>query len=123
MIIGIGIDIVEIERIKKALDKEAFRDKVFSTYEIEYCESKKTNKFASYAVRFAAKEAFVKALGTGFRKGNLTDIYVENDALGKPFMTLSGPYVEIAKDKQIKHIHLSLSHSTQTAVAQVILEG
>lgn len=123
MILGTGIDIVEIKRIQEALVKTAFRERVFSLGEIEYCESKNSQKFSSYAARFAAKEAFVKALGTGFRKGRFTDISVQNAADGKPSLVLAEPYAQIIKDKNIKHIHLSLSHSGNIAAAQVILEG
>ena len=123
MLIGIGIDIIEIERVEKALAKKNFANRFFTDKEREYCESRKSQKMASYAARFAAKEALVKALGSGFRQGNFTDIGVENDELGCPNMVLKGYYLELIEQKKVKKIHLSLSHSKQWAVAQVILEG
>ncbi len=123
MLIGTGIDIVEVARIKKALETGAFRERVFTADEICYCEGRGRQKYASYAARFAAKEAFVKALGSGFRTGVFTDISVRNDEEGCPHLFLAGVYAEIKKEKNIKRIHISLSHSAQWAVAQVILEG
>lgn len=123
MLIGVGIDIIEIERIKKAMENSLFAKRFFTELEKEYCERKNNQKFASYAARFAAKEAFVKSLGSGFRKGQFTDISVENNELGCPNIVLNGYYLDLVKKRNIKKIHLSLSHSKQWAVAQVILEG
>ena len=123
MIKGTGIDIVKIERMQKAILKENFVRRVFSTSEQEYCISKNRQAAYSYAARFAAKEAFVKALGTGFVAGKLTDIEVVNDLQGKPTLVLGGLFREIKKKKKIENIHLSLSHTAEYAMAQVILEG
>ena len=84
MIVGIGCDLTEIYRVKKALTIEKFAARVFSPAEQEYCEARGMQKFASYAARFAAKEALLKALGTGLRGGKLIDIEVYNDCMGKP---------------------------------------
>ena len=122
MIIGIGTDIVEVPRISKSIENEAFKIKVFSKNEIMYCETK-ANKAESYAVRFAAKEAFLKALGTGLRGDiALNEIEIVNDDLGKPSINLIGKSAQIIVDKKIKTTHLSLSHTKEMAVAMVVLE-
>jgi holo-[acyl-carrier protein] synthase len=121
MIIGIGTDIIEVERVARAISKEAFKKKVFSEREIAYCESQK--KEESFAARFAAKEAFFKALGTGWRDGmGITEVEILNDELGKPEIFLSGKAKEVFEQKGGTHIHLSLSHVKTQAIAFVILE-
>lgn len=122
MIIGIGCDIIEIKRVKQAVVRELFVKKVFSAAEAEYCKSRGQQQYASFAARFAAKEAVVKALGTGFRGGSLTEIEVVNDDLGKPYIRLSGYYKELAERLGVKKQHLSLSHSRETAIAYVVME-
>lgn len=122
MIIGIGTDIVEVARIAKSIEKIAFRVKVFSKIEITYCETKK-NKAESYAARFAAKEAFFKALGTGWRGGMaFNEVEIKNDKLGKPTLNITGKTAKIIKKINIKTIHVSLSHTKETAIAMVVLE-
>ncbi len=123
MIIGIGVDIIELERIEKALQGHAFAARIFHTDECAYCEARGKQKVASYAARFAAKEAFVKALGTGFCGGTPADIEVRREEGGRPEIVLYGAYREAAEAKHITNIHLSLSHSRQYAIAQVILEA
>ena len=121
MIIGIGTDIIEVDRVARAISKEAFKKKVFSVREISYCESQK--KEESFAARFAAKEAFFKALGTGWRDGmGITEVEILNDELGKPEIHLSGKAKEVFEQKGGTHIHLSLSHIKTQAIAFVILE-
>ena len=121
MIIGIGTDIIEVERVSKANGKEAFKKKIFTEREIAYCESQK--KEESYAARFAAKEAFFKALGTGWRDGmGITEVEIVNNELGKPEIALSGKAKEIFEAKGGTHIHVSLSHIKSMAIAYVILE-
>ncbi len=123
MILGIGTDITEISRIAKSIENNSFKIKVFSKTEIAYCEAK-TNKAESYAARFAAKEAFLKALGTGLRgKIAINEIEIVNDNLGKPSIHLIGKTAEIMLEKNIQTIHVSLSHIKDTAMATVILEG
>ncbi|MCK9558169.1 MAG: holo-ACP synthase [Candidatus Cloacimonadaceae bacterium] len=124
MIIGVGTDIVEIGRIDRLLDRNPrFVDKVFSSAEIEYCSSK-ANPAQSFAARFAAKEAFLKSLGTGWDQGiSWQEIEVMNDNQGKPDIRLCGKAKELAEQKGIRLIHLSLSHEKQYAVASVIAEG
>jgi holo-[acyl-carrier protein] synthase len=122
MIIGIGTDIVQVERISKSISKEGFKHKVFSDAEIAYCESK-ANKAEHYAARFAAKEAFVKALGTGFVEGMaFKEVSVVNDELGKPSIQLTGNTALIIAAKQISSIQLSLSHVKELAIAMVVIQ-
>lgn len=123
MIIGIGCDIIEIKRVEKAVQSDAFKKRVFTEAEIAYCESRGKQQFASFAARFAAKEALLKALGTGLRGGALTELEVLNDELGCPKMTLTGYHKGLAQEKGVEKIHVSLSHSKDCAMAQVILEG
>lgn len=123
MIIGIGTDIAEVLRIAKSLKKKGFQEKVFSRNEIIYCETK-TNKAENYAARFAAKEALFKALGTGWRGGlAFNEVEVENDELGKPSIQLIGETARIIEKRNIKSIHVSLSHTKEIAIATVLLEG
>ena len=125
-IFGIGTDIVNIKRMEKSLKKygNKFKNKIFSKNEISYCEKKK-NSSASYAKRFAAKEALTKALGVGFRKGiSFRNIEISNDVYGKPFIRLSGSTDNYLK-KKIKskkyNIYLSLSDDKPWAQALVII--
>lgn len=117
-IYGIGTDIIEISRIEKAINRtKIFKEKVYSEKEIEHIEKKK-NSYASYAGRFAAKEAFSKAMGTGVRGFLLKDIEILNDELGKPVIYL---YNEIKKLAEGLKIQISISHSKEYAVSTVVL--
>ena len=125
-IFGIGTDIVNIKRIEKSLKRNgnAFKKKVFSNKEINYCEKKK-NSSSYYAKRFAAKEALTKALGTGIRKNiNLKNIEISNDNYGKPSIKLKGK-IDLFLKRKIKKrkydIHLSLSDDIPWAQATVII--
>ena len=122
MIKGTGIDIVEVVRIKKAIQKsEHFKQFVFAPEEIEYCESK-GNSFESFAGRFVAKEAFFKALGTGWQDDTaFNEVIVANDTLGKPFIKLRGGTEKVLEVQAVK-IHLSISHTKDYATAMVIIE-
>ena len=113
MILGIGNDIVEIERIEKAISNEKFIKRVYTEKEIEIIE-KKGSKAASYAGRFSAKEAISKALGTGVRDFNLTDIEILNDELGKPYVVLKNELKGRMVDMRIE---ISISHSKEYATA------
>jgi holo-[acyl-carrier protein] synthase len=123
MIYGIGTDIIEVARIEKALSRDiGFRDKIFTPGEIEYCEAKK-NKYQHYAARFSAKEAFLKAIGTGWRFGvRFADIDIYHDELGQPHIRTSGIAKELTERLLISKIHVSLSHLKEMANAVVILE-
>ena len=122
MIVGIGCDIIEIERIARAIKSESFIRRVFTAEEAAYCQRRGQQAAASFAARFAAKEAVLKALGTGLREGSLQEIAVDNDGLGKPLVQLSGHFAMLAKQLGVKNIQLSLSHSRDFAVAYVIME-
>ena len=120
-----GIDIIEINRIRKALSRngEAFKKRVFTENEILYCEGKKNASYQSYAVRFAAKEAISKALGTGMGRGvDWKDIEVINDEYEKPHAVLNGKAKEFFDYINAKSMSLSLSHCKEYAVAQVVIE-
>ncbi|ACZ01047.1 holo-ACP synthase [Streptobacillus moniliformis] len=109
----IGIDIVDVKRIEKAIIKsEHFLKNVFSQKEIEYCE-KKINKYESYAARFAAKEAYIKAIGTGITDISLNNIEIINSELGKPFLYVNGELIDG---------DISLSHTESLAIANIILK-
>ena len=123
MIFGIGTDIIEIARIEKQVTKDTgFISRVFTPDEINCCDGKK-NRSEKFAARFAAKEAFMKALGTGWRDGiAFTDIEIINDELGKPKINLNGHAKKLAESNGIDSIHVSLSHTDKLATAVVILE-
>ena len=121
MIIGIGIDIIEIARIEKALTSERFIGRVFTESEQAYCELRPRHRSAAYAVRFAAKEAVMKALGCGWSGGNWRDIEVIRPDEGPPTIRLQGLYLEEAEKRGVQKIFLSLSHSETMGTAQVIL--
>ncbi len=116
-IAGIGIDIIEIDRIKAAVKQfgDSFLKRIYTAKEINYCRSKNTLRYPELAVRFAAKEAYVKALGSGMRKIFWKDIEVINDRLGKPELVIKG--------KKKPKVFVSLSHSQAFAVANVIIEA
>lgn len=118
-----GIDLIEVNRVKKALDKweDHFRKRVFTLEEVDYCNAHK-NPYPHYAARFAAKEAVLKALGTGWRVGmRWVDIEVENTESGAPQIRLYNATKEVARTLEIDQISISFSHTRQHAVAQVIL--
>ena len=123
MIYGLGTDIVEVKRVKEQLDKiSGLKEKLYTPLEIEYCETKRHNE-QHFAARFAAKEAFFKALGTGWRNGlAYTEIEVYNNGLGKPQIKLYGKSKEFTDKENIKSIHISISHIKDIANAVVILE-
>lgn len=122
MINGIGVDIIEISRIKRAIERNAnFINKMFSKNEIEYLQSRNM-RAESVAGRFAAKEAVAKALGTGFRGFDFKDIEIDTTTLGKPIVLLKGKAKKMDKRWGKYKIHLSISHSRENAIAYAILE-
>lgn len=123
MIIGIGVDIIEISRIQAAVDRSSFSNRVFSPAERDYCEGKGCHRAASYAARFAGKEAVVKALGTGFTAGTWQDIEIVTTLEGCPQVRLHGYYAKVAEQQGVEQVHISLSHSRDNAVAYVVLAG
>lgn len=124
MIIGVGTDIVEVARIEKAITKEkGFRELVFASSEIAYCEAQ-TNKYQHYAVRFAAKEAFFKALGTGWKNGTaFHEVVITRDEKGKPGIQLVNDTATQLHHLKPAQIWVSLSHISTVATATVVLEG
>ena len=123
MVLGVGTDIIEIERMKKAMGKEAFLARVFTQEERSYCDGRGVGRAASYAARWAGKEAVLKAFGTGLRQGTLLNVEIVPDVLGAPEVHLSGFFAALAEERGVRRIHLSLSHAREYAVAQCILEG
>ncbi|MDB5062282.1 MAG: synthase [Mucilaginibacter sp.] len=123
MVIGLGIDMIEVERIAAKINKNSgFREMLFSKDEIAYCEQK-TNKFEHYAARFAAKEAFFKALGTGWQEGtSFSEVEVTNTENGKPQLSFSGNTANIINAMQLTNILVSLTHLKSVASAVVIIE-
>ena len=123
MIIGTGIDIIEISRIKDAIKRQTFVHRVFTVGEQQYCESKGVQKASSYAARFAGKEAVMKAFGTGLAGGSLQDIEILLNDKGCPYVNLSGKFAELAEELGATNIHISLTHAREYAAAQAILWG
>lgn len=123
MIIGIGTDLIEVERVAEKMEKKAgFKELVFSPSEIIYCETK-ANRYEHYAARFAAKEAFLKAIGTGWRSGTaFNEIEVYNDAEGKPELRFLGITANTVAEMKAGKIFVSLSHLKTMACAMVIIE-
>ena len=124
MILGIGIDTIEVSRVAKQIDgSKGFKERYFSAREIRYCEPKR-GRALNYAARFAAKEAFFKALGTGYRGGiSFREVEVVNDLLGKPEIVLRGKTKELCRKYKIRSIHVSLTHIEDHSSAVVITEG
>ena len=121
MIVGIGNDIIEIERIEKAISKEGFKNKVYTQKELENIE-KRGDRVETYAGIFSAKEAISKAIGTGVREFSLTDLEILNDDLGKPYVVVSERLDKIIKDKKEDYqIEISISHSKKYATAVAIV--
>jgi holo-[acyl-carrier protein] synthase len=123
MITGLGTDIIEVERVAAKIKKErGFRELVFTPKEIEYCETK-SNKFEHYAARFAAKEAFLKALGTGWTSGTaFNEIQITHDQEGRPQLDLIGLTAQSAATLNIGKILVSIAHLKSVATAVVIIE-
>lgn len=124
MIIGIGVDIVQIERVRKLVENYSeFMHQVFTAREIEFCQAK-ADSASSYAARFAAKEAMMKALSTGWNeKVNWLDIEVINEEQGNPILKIKGRTLRLMKKMGVYQTHLSLSHERDYAIAFVVLEG
>lgn len=124
MIVSIGIDIIEVRRVREVLQRTPrFAERVFSDAERKYCESRGVVAAQHYAARFAAKEAALKALKTGWR-GGITWHDVEIAALdsGAPYLVLRGLAKELMEDLGATKAHLSMSHTTEHAIAEVVLE-
>jgi holo-[acyl-carrier protein] synthase len=125
MILGIGVDIVEVDRIQRAVERHggSFVDRVFTPDEAGYCR-RSPHPEQRFSTRFAAKEAALKALGTGWAQGlGFRDVEVLNNHLGAPSIRLHGKAAERADAMGVERILVSLSHHHDFAVAQVLLEG
>lgn len=121
MIVGIGNDIIEIERVEKAISKEGFIAKVYTQREIENIV-KRGNRTETYAGIFSAKEAISKAIGTGVREFALTDLEILNDNLGKPYVIVSDKLNKIIQRKKESYqIEIAISHSKKYATAMAII--
>jgi holo-[acyl-carrier protein] synthase len=125
VIISTGIDIIEVARIREALNRtDRFVDRVFTPAEREYCDSRGDAAARHYAARFAAKEAMLKALGTGWSGGIAwQDVEVAAHESGAPYLILSGAVQTVFDSLTGKRTHLSMSHTADHAIAQVIIEG
>jgi holo-[acyl-carrier protein] synthase len=124
LIVGLGVDIAEVERVRGAIERygEVFLRRVYTPREREYCERFK-NKFERYAGRFAAKEATMKALGTGWSRGvRWVDVEVVREKGGRPTIALAGEAKNVAERLGVKHIALSITHTESQAFAEVIFE-
>lgn len=125
MIVGLGVDITEVDRMEAAMERRgrAFLERLFTPSEIRYCE-KHRNRAERFAGRFAAKEAAMKALGTGWARGvRWLDIEVVREPSGKPTLKLSGKTRAIADGLGVKNIAVTITHDGNTALAQVIFES
>ena len=123
LIFGLGLDIIEVPRMARNLARTSgLKARLFTEREIAYCESKKRSE-EHFAARFAAKEAFLKALGTGWRDGlRFTDIEIVNDERGRPGLAVYGRVKDFCEANGIAGMHVSLSHLKETAAAVVVLE-
>lgn len=122
MIAGIGIDLIEVEKIAVSIRSETYLHKVFTEAEIEACQSV-SNSAERFAGKFAAKEAFMKAVGKGIRQGVwFTQIEILNEENGAPYARVNDDLKTSMKELGVKKIHISLTHTKRTAAAVVVLE-
>jgi holo-[acyl-carrier protein] synthase len=125
MIVGTGVDLAEVERIRASIERygQRFIERIYTSAEIAYVE-RKANRFERYAARFAAKEAGMKAIGTGWRRGvRWQDFEVANLPSGRPTLRLHGVAAQVALKLGVRNISLSMTHTAEMAMAQVILEN
>lgn len=120
--IGIGVDVVEIDRFRRALERTpSMRTRLFTPVELDYTEGR-ADPVPSLAARFAAREASMKALGLGLGAFGFHEVWVDRDAAGAPLLVVTGRAAELAGDRGVSRWHLSLSHSSLVAVAYVVAE-
>ncbi len=126
MIYGIGVDLVKVDRLARALERygERFLKRVFTDREIAYCQTRAKQGVYQFAQRFAAKEAFSKALGVGLRRGGIRwrEVEVLPDPRGKPEIQVTGRAAELCREMGVRGLHLSLTDEDNLAVAMVVLE-
>jgi holo-[acyl-carrier protein] synthase len=124
VIVGLGIDVAEVERIREAIERHGARfiERIYTRAEIAYAESK-ANRYERYAARFAAKEAAMKAIGTGWKRGvRWQDFEVANLASGRPTLQFHGAAAKFAQGLGVRNIALSITHTAREGLAIVILE-
>jgi holo-[acyl-carrier protein] synthase len=125
VIVGVGIDLAEVGRIQAAIERhgQRFIDRIYTPGEIAYV-GRKANRYERYVARFAAKEAGMKAIGTGWRRGvRWQDFEVANQASGRPILRLHGVAATVAESLGVANIALSLTHTAEQGMAIVILES
>jgi holo-[acyl-carrier protein] synthase len=125
MLIGTGVDLIEIERVANSIERygERFLRRVYTDREIAYCNRKRSSA-ESFAARFAAKEAAAKALGTGISKGvTWTEFQIDREPSGRPVLELRGRAAALGAELGVKSISVSLTHSRELAMAMVVMEG
>jgi holo-[acyl-carrier protein] synthase len=124
MAIYCGTDIIEIDRIKNSIESvDGFKNRVFTNWEIAYCENRKKAKYESYAARFAAKESVMKALGTGMAEGvGWKQIEILNNNKGKPYVVLTQRALEFFENIGAKSIDVSVSHCGAYAIAYAVID-
>jgi len=125
VIVGIGIDLAEVDRIREAIERHGTRfvERIYTAREIAYAE-RKSNRYERYAARFAAKEAAMKAIGTGWKRGvRWRDFEVTNLPTGRPTLELHGAAARIAESLGVRNIALSITHTEQQGMAIVVLES
>ena len=124
MILGVGIDLIEVQRVREKVEKPLFKERIFSEKEIAYCESFNQQKHEHYAGRFSAKEAFLKAIGEGWQgKFSFAEIEIINNKLGRPEIHLLGKAQQVLEEKNITKMHVTISHLKEIASAVVIIEA
>ncbi len=124
MIVGTGVDLAEVPRIRASIERfgARFVNRIFTPAEIAYVE-RKANRYERYAARFAAKEAGMKAIGTGWKRGvTWQDFEVANLPSGKPTLRLRGVAARVAEGLSVRHVSLSITHTAELGMAHVILE-
>jgi holo-[acyl-carrier protein] synthase len=124
MVLGLGTDLIEIERVQASMDRfgERFLERLFTAGEIAYC-MRKRQAAESFAARFAAKEAGAKALGTGISRGvSWKELEVRREAGGRPTLHFNGRAAELARRMGVRRVQVSLTHSRELAMAVVIVE-
>ena len=123
MITGIGIDIVEIKRMERWLENKKLLERYFHPDELTTASARHNNEARTLAARFAAKEAFGKAIGTGLENIVLKDIMVYNNEKGKPELKLFNTALEVFNKTGASKVHISLSHEKENAIAMIVLEA
>jgi len=123
MILGIGLDLCETRRLKRAMARTAFVQRVFSPAEVAACKGRR-DRLLCYAARFAAKEAYFKAIGTGWGRGvSWLDVEVTSDGNGPPRLLVKGEARRVSRALGVKAVHLSLTHTGNYGAAVIVIEG